>query len=87
MDNAGNVSSSFAVNTTQDLLNRPNSLLIDVVSNDNVISAVDATAPVNVSIKLSGAKVGDVVKLQTPVGVQDIEVVQVTYPAPSADLA
>lgn len=63
MDNAGNVSSSFAVNTTQDLLNRPNSLLIDVVSKDNVISAVDATAPVNVSIKLSGAKVGDVVKL------------------------
>ena len=33
------------------------------------------------------AKVGDVVKLQTPLGVQEIEVVQVTYPAPSANLA
>ena len=33
------------------------------------------------------AKIGDVVKLQTPLGVQEIEVVQVTYPPPSANLA
>jgi transcription elongation factor GreB len=28
------------------------------------------------------SRVGDVVKLQTPKGAQDIEVMQVTYPAP-----
>ena len=33
------------------------------------------------------AHVGDVVKLQTPLGVQEIEVVQVSYPAPSANRA
>ena len=33
------------------------------------------------------ARVGDVVRLQTPLGLQDIEVLQVTYPAPSPDRA
>jgi transcription elongation factor GreB len=30
------------------------------------------------------ARVGDVVRLQTPLGVQDIEVVKVVYPTPSS---
>ncbi|NBX56319.1 MAG: transcription elongation factor GreB, partial [Betaproteobacteria bacterium] len=29
------------------------------------------------------ARVGDVVKLQSPLGMQDLEVLQVTYPSPS----
>jgi hypothetical protein len=63
MDNAGNVSSSFEVQTMVDLFNRPSSIMIDVVSKDNVISSADIMTPVNVSMKLAGAKVGDVVKL------------------------
>ena len=31
------------------------------------------------------AKVGDVVKLQTPAGIQDIEVVEVSYPSPGSN--
>ena len=31
------------------------------------------------------AKVGDVVKLQTPAGIQDIEVVEVSYPPPGSN--
>lgn len=31
------------------------------------------------------SKVGDVVRLQTPAGVQDIEVIQVSYPEPAAE--
>lgn len=63
VDNAGNVSTSFTVLTQADMYSQPGTLLIDVVSKDNVISATDAAAPVNVSVKLTGAKVGDVVKL------------------------
>ena len=63
LDHAGNRSSSFSVNTSTDLYNRPTSVLIDVVSKDNVISANDLTQTTTVSVKLVGAKIGDVVKL------------------------
>jgi transcription elongation factor GreB len=52
---------------------------------DSLNAQVSWVSPV--ARALLKSRVGDVVKLQTPAGVQDIEVMQVTYPAPSANLA
>jgi len=52
---------------------------------DSLNAQVSWVSPV--ARALLKSRVGDVVKLQTPAGVQDIEVMQVTYPAPSTNLA
>ena len=52
---------------------------------DSLNAQVSWVSPV--ARALLKSRVGDVVKLQTPMGVQDIEVMQVTYPAPSENLA
>lgn len=48
---------------------------------DNTLNQVSWISPV--ARALLKARVGDVVRLQMPGGVQDIEVLSVTYPAPS----
>ena len=48
---------------------------------DNTLNQVSWISPV--ARALLKARVGDVVRLQTPVGVQEIEVLSVSYPAPA----
>jgi transcription elongation factor GreB len=47
---------------------------------DNTLNQVSWVSPV--ARALLRARLGDVVRLQTPVGIQEIEVLSVTYPAP-----
>ena len=47
---------------------------------DSLMGQVSWVSPI--ARALLKSRVGDVVKLQTPRGIQDIEVMQVTYPAP-----
>ena len=49
---------------------------------DSLKSQVSWVSPI--ARALLKARVGDVVKLQTPLGVQDIEVLKVVYPSPSS---
>jgi transcription elongation factor GreB len=55
--------------------------ILGIDESDSLKAQVSWVSPI--ARALLKARVGDVVKLQTPLGVQDIEVVQVSYPAPS----
>ena len=62
-DVAENNSSSITAHVSDDIFDTPIGAYIDVVSTDNVISSSDISGLVKVTVKLSGSKVGDVVKL------------------------
>jgi transcription elongation factor GreB len=56
---------------------------LGIDESDSLNAQVSWVSPI--ARALLKSKVGDVVRLQTPAGMQDIEVIQVSYPEKSPD--